>query len=59
LFLIKDKPLLTFILHQQHAQQWEMRSNQEGNDPLGTTGHSGEAGSLEEAGSSKGGQRRD
>ena len=39
----------------RHAQQWETHSNQEGSDPLGTMGHSGEAGSLEEAGSSKGG----
>ena len=34
----------------RRAQQWEMRSNQEGNDPLGITGHSGEAGSQEEDG---------
>ena len=38
----------------QYAQQWEMHNNQEDNDPLGTTGHLGEAGSLEEAGRSKG-----
>jgi len=43
----------------QRAQQWEMRSNQKGNDSLGTMGHSGEAGSLEEAGSSRGELRRD
>ena len=36
-----------------HALQWETCSSQEGNDPLGIIGHSGEAGSQGEDGSSK------
>ena len=37
----------------RRALQWEMHSSQEGNDPLGIVGHSGEAGSQEEDGNSK------
>jgi len=37
-----------------HALQWEMHRNQEGNNPLGIVGHSGEAVSQEEDGRTRG-----
>ena len=41
------------------AQQWKMRSNQEGSDPLGIMGHSGGAGSQEEDSRIREEQRQD